>query len=330
MNLCLHLGMPKCGSTTLQEIYRRNHILYLGKRFGDSGRIKHPAWHASVFKKIIKIKYPSEVQRVSALAEWMSAIDKQFLQNFDTNISQNLLLSHEGVLMPSLSQFPFCYAPETFESKLMVIANNIESLRIQWGRMFGGDVKILLIKRPPLELLASLYAQRSDNLVRPSQHAFESATKAFLKSNNRLFWDEMVEIFQRSLSGPRMLKVFDLQELGSNESLMEILEFSGCRISQNSEGELTKHTQPISPIHINKRRSGTDRWQIREFRKLLLVERVQFLGLYRCGFLQSLAEKFLSVVDKCCRPIILWLIKIGALRREANITLSEELRSFFR
>ncbi|HKL22888.1 MAG TPA: sulfotransferase domain-containing protein [Tichowtungia sp.] len=238
-DLIFHIGLPKCGSSTLQRSVFRHEDGYLGTEPDIAPELNM----AKQLQKCAPFAGRQTINRkgLRGWADCVRSIKQERWPNIDRLILSNEMLSSAS----RLSERPMIKVLSLLRQRF-------------WTE---GDIKVVLVLRNQAARLASSYAQGAGFRLKPGQADFERSVERSLNSRRhlRLFdysrWIEGLE----SVAGPENFCVLLLEESRTVEFWQQLAGF--CRL-ERSEPE-TMILPNTSKKNVRSR--SADRWSISEF-----------------------------------------------------------------
>lgn len=252
MNLIIHVGLPKTGTTTIQYYLTKIGLEggYIGKSSGEGVNEKSQTiLHR--FRQSAPVAPNYEVDELQ-LSQWVSDA-KEYVSKTRSSkliISDERLSSRGGGLR---DRWPIGPITENYEMGVdRPLPEFISKLRQLWT---CGEVKVVVTVRNQPEWIASLYAQRSYRIQRASQKDFEREVDEVLKHRGDfLDWNSLVRGLQCVLADG-MLKVLFFEEINQSFFWDELSEFAELKSVQ---------LVPDSSVRENVNSIGGMRWKIKQ------------------------------------------------------------------
>jgi len=170
-NLYIHVGLPKCASTTLQyDVFPQFDVLYLGRKRNSQD-------HSDIMGDVCNTLGSLPTKDINK--------NKLQLRNLFLKIKKKIndeekmiVLSEEAFTCPDyfdFSTFGCKWQNGLIKKRSFWKWTNI--IKSEWKVVFGGDVKYLIVLRNQKNFLISLYTQFSQYNMNPSQEDFENQVK---------------------------------------------------------------------------------------------------------------------------------------------------------
>jgi hypothetical protein len=221
-DLILHVGLPKTGTTALQNDFFPQCQGYLG----GASYFNNPGDH---FESFVSLYFPLGRHPDFAARAWIVSA-RTWWEDARTLSPTPLVLSDEGLCRWRLSShaggFPFIDAPigisEVRQGRALLpqlaqaLATALEG---------SAQVRVILTIRNQNDFLASLYAQLTTSLMQnPSQLDFETKTRDMIRNRDAFVdWNSLVRDLQSTL-GPENLLVCVFED-GLPQMASEMAEF---------------------------------------------------------------------------------------------------------
>lgn len=220
-DLILHVGLPKTGTTALQNDFFPQYKGYLGA----PGYVENPGNHFESFRKVYfpfrnHADFTVRVWTVSAKAWWEHA---------RTLSPTPLVLSDEGLCrwrLPShAAGWPFLDAPIGLPEVRQGRAPLPQLVEALSTALEGSArVRVILTIRNQSDFLSSLYAELGPEMQIPSQLDFETGTRYLIREGDAFIdWNFLVADL-RSTLGPENLLVCVFED-GLPQIASEMAEF---------------------------------------------------------------------------------------------------------
>lgn len=318
-DLILHIGLPKTGTTTLQEKYFCKLPNYLGRSMvmnlnpGNNHEIQE-------LYKIVGIRgKTTNGNSVINWAEHILALKK----------SMNPELSYLFLSDEELAPYSCKYNRKSMPIRHGMGRNGKEVEKIKdlpiirflddfsknvWQE---GSVKVILTLRNQPEWLASLYCQLSDRIPNASQRNFEQqVNRIIIRNDPYINWYEWIINLQNIL-GKRNVLVLLLEEISNPLYLNQITEFIGVSFDETCG--------LIKKFNLNERKTKNNTWCIRPLKKRILEEiAISYWGFGRAKNLSNIGLKVAKRVGLVCDPVF---HNVALKSRDKEIVLTEETRS---
>jgi len=234
-DLIVHIGLPKCGSTTLQrQVFAYEHG-YLGT---------HPS-----------------ISREDNLAKQLQQCGpfggRQTLFRRDLHRWADRVRAHQKVHWPDVDRL--IASDEVLGSKSRLEKRPIvRLLRYLNDEIWHeGAVRAVIVFRNQAERLASGYAQGSNCRVNPGQRDFEVSVTKRLREGGGLDYAAWLNELDAAL-GPENVCPLLLEESDTESFWWTLKDFAGLE-------ELVPAEMVTGEGHQNRRRAGTDKWRISPF-----------------------------------------------------------------
>jgi hypothetical protein len=250
-DLIVHMGLPKAGSTTIQNKVLRNQEGYLGQL----NELKKDEDFAKQFKSLAPIgnRLRSDDKRAF---EWSERV-QQYIEEHYPSIPR-VILSHEGLSQRTLEtqqkKWPIGFNDTDGKSYNRLAIPFLHHFSEQYWKI--GNVKVLLVLRRQPEWLASLYAERSKLNFGASQIHFEKEINQLIeRQDDFIDWSQWVNDLYECL-GEKNVCVLFMEDMHKQEFWKQFIEFMD--ISNLDINEITSQKQR----KYNKRNSGSQVWNI--------------------------------------------------------------------
>lgn len=308
MNLVIHIGLPKTGTTTIQDYLTCNAPEgYLGKFSGirsiDQESIKEKARLLSMFR------YASPVAPNRGINyDWLNLWVEQVKKLYSGKGCDNLIISDERLSSRGgrvCNRWPVGNIANDYdEGEDRPFVEFVKVVREHWTE---GEVKVLLSIRNQPTWLASLYAQRSYRITRASQKNFERVVaNVITRRGDFLEWNVLIQELQNVLEDGK-LKVVLMEDMNNNYFWDGLAEFLGIN-------EIEYNPMDIQRCNVNS--LGDLKWKIKNRR---------VPTIFHCEDLLNNALTGLGVREKsfCLSGSILHIIRDRY--RLPNLDLAEML-----
>lgn len=314
MNLVLHIGLPKTGTTTIQR------------------RIRHcPSYsgrHSSSLKNICRTRQG---------ARWFRSAERWAKNLYNLRYRRDLL--HDAMLLSSEAMF--VAHPAVYRLKWPVFVRGLhydtvqtlrepstseylKALQAVWPH---GQIKVLLTLRNQPDWLSSLYAQMSNRINSASQRDFESEIQDLIqRGDDYIDWSSWVDKIQNVI-GESNLKVLLLEDMHHTTYWEELVQFTDLGTCIDPEQIAQKQSPPS-----NVRRIKNLTWRLRPLVRptpnineaYIALRELQEpnLGLYIKGML---TQAYRGVIDA-----VPYLQQLSPSGRTEEITMHPELRAQIR
>ena len=235
VDLIIHIGFPKCASTTLQNYIFRNESGYLGTHKGLSKREDY----AKKFKGFTPAG-PRLRGNLDQANHWKQEVLQVTAEKWPD--SKRLILSNEPLVNRNkLQDRPIIGFLKEFSEQI-------------WQE---GAVKVILILRNPAERMASAYAQVSGGNPHASQKDFEKHVNRQLRKNNKTQYDKWVEELHSAL-GRENVCVLLMEEIKEVSFWRRLNDF--CQLEQFDPEEWVGQSRAT-----NTRKIDEQSWTLRPF-----------------------------------------------------------------
>lgn len=323
MDLLLHIGLGKAGSSTLQSNLFEQIPSYLqGKLFneklqGTAGDQEILLWlatnhHLIRNKKMVRKRTAAYLDTVERVAD-------------NLNIERSYLLYSREMLTMWKTKFthgscrPILTSPKNFNRGKRIrpwpVASYIQNYLVPaWNR---GQVKVLLTLRAQQTWLASVYAQNSHRILGASQHDFEHQIEQMIdREDPYIKWMGLLEDLSTAI-GPDNLHVVLLEDLKyqPNEYWGQIAGF----LQENIPFET--HPEKAIPARI-KKSDEEDTWPLRSVGPILKREFEELTYWRNKNSFVTYAKKALGRIEK---ELYSSFLEKLIFERDEYIYLSENL-----
>jgi hypothetical protein len=293
-DLIIHIGFPKCASTTLQNQVFNNVEGYLGQH--NNLRLEEDL--AEKFKSFTPTG-PRQWSNFHQAKKW----GKEICQMYSKEINR-LVLSKEDLSNRNIfSSYPIVSFLKKFSNEVWTY----------------GDVKVIVVLRNYAERMASSYAQGCEKQYLAGQSHFEKYVDIMLAKNDERDYFQLISRLFEDL-GKENVCVLLMEEIESIEFWTRLKIF--CDFT---------HFEPesISISSMNKKRKSKDSWVINPFKPEAKANMI-FYNLF--GFLWP-KSTFPRLRKKVIRISQIRLLKYYQkkysnvnLNREHSFELTNELR----
>ncbi len=263
LNLVLHIGLHKSGTSTIQERLFAGRDNYLG-RSGDNRCLSGSLREVHDLQRVVGVRRRTRGTDTSG-REWArrvrdlhaaSGIKRDTLILSDEGLSRTGLLADGG--FPFVG-WPFSRRSARFDRDAPVLSFLERFARDVWQ---PGAVRVLLTVRSQPAYLASQYAQLSNWIPRASQADFERQVRALIDSGDGYIdWSAWVERLWSAV-GPENTCVLPLEAMDSAEYWRTLLAFTG--LEADVQGE--RMTDPATAR--NRRSEAASTWRLRPLRNI--------------------------------------------------------------
>lgn len=234
----LHIGLPKTGTTVLQNRFFAREHCYAGKSIEGGAK---------------QFAYTVQTSLLDHSVEFVASLIEA-----ETNKrpGRKLIMSNEAFSQISYNK------RRTFVSKNMdpVTLQDVERWAIipvieALSRRISTKIIVSLRSQP--EWMASNYAQLSNSILKPSQNDFETRVRKHLSSNsNALNWSKIVQSVI-NLAGRENVLVLLLEEMNQESYFRSLAEFMNISIEH-------RHLLGKEDV-LNRRRASECSWKMRDF-----------------------------------------------------------------
>ena len=248
MDLILHIGLPKTGTTTIQWLVRD----CPGYFARDSSKLK----------KICRTRQGENWYR--AAQRWSRDLQHKF---------QHRGMPYETILLSS--EAVFTTHPKAYRQKWPIFvrdlphetinrlrqpsaADYLQAIQKVWPH---GQVKVLLTLRNQPDWLASLYSQLSDRIKQASQADFEHEIRDLIsRGDDYIDWSQKIDSIQ-NVVGADNLQVLLLEDIHRPSYWENFARFTGINDSIDPDQIASRHTE-----HKNARQVKSLTWRLRPLR----------------------------------------------------------------
>lgn len=311
MDLILHIGLGKTGTTTIQEEALADYPNYLGRSINKENIFGNNACE-ELYRLLKKFRKGEQVKE--SCSNWVGNI-KSFKDEKKIT-ANNIIISYEYLssnYLNKITNFPYLdrlYKPEG----VLPVASFINYLSTHWDI---GKVRVLLTLRNQPDWMASKYAQHSNRILNASQKDFEQRISKLIDSGDTTFMN-----FYRWYS--------DLQKVVGKEHMCVLLmenmdkEIYWRELADFMELENFPYEKFLTNRVIkNKRRSDTNVWKLQPFNNALKRKIKKSWSVDRAIGYRKTALNVAGKFDKLFLP---YFISIAEHQREDEIYLTDELK----
>lgn len=252
MDLILHIGLPKTGTTTIQW-----HIRHCPC---------YSSYYSTKLKNICRTFQGDQERRERKIKGWLQSL-YQGCQRIDVSCD-SILLSSEAMFVTNPATYRMKWPvfvrelPQDTVSALRkpVFSDYLHSIKNNWPY---GQVKVLLTLRNQPDWLASLYAQLSNRIKKASQIDFENEIQDLIqRKEDYVDWSSWVDNAQQVV-GKNNLKVLLLEDIHLLSYWNEFCDFTGLGNCIDSVQIATIQSQ-----HRNARQVNSNTWGLRQLRHI--------------------------------------------------------------
>jgi len=316
-----HIGMHKCGSTTLQEKVFK----FEPGAIGTHKELDIEINFGKQFQKLSPVG-GRQFGSISGVKEWVERV-KNYQSELNPNVDRFIVSSEYLCQSNKLSNRPII--------KFLSDINH---------EVFDGEsIKIIIVFRNQSEMMASEYAQISDMRYNSSQKDFEKWVSKRLNHSNKTILDwggwakGLVDTFGRD--NVCILLLEEMQELFFWEKLVSFIEARSLspedlheknRISVKYSNKLDRKTWSLKPFDLSKK-ARVDLKKINNFlsgvgfQKELLEFAPLNLVSIRIKYLKLLGYKDKHLIDAKIRLHPELENKIKEAYKDSNLTLAKIL-----
>ena len=253
-DLILHIGLPKAGSTTIQEQVLKGYPAYLGKVKGGNEK-RH------LYREFNRKTPPGNISYWERkIGSWAKKVEKW--RRKEAPYCDKIIVSNENLM--AFDPFEGLYNDYYSESPgvgsflegfFWPIAPFIKVLRN--GVWPYGEVKVLVVLRNQSDWLGSSYAQQSHIFKGASQEDFEKRVRRLIDKNPCfLDWSLLVRELEMVLNGDN-LGIFLMEDMGDEFFWDDFVSFIGL-----DDFNREKNFKEVVPHH-NLRKEKCGGWRIR-------------------------------------------------------------------
>lgn len=286
MDLILHVGLPKTGTSTLQSLL-----------VGESGVIDRHA-SRSIVKKITSCRFMS----------WRELRDsaKEFCDRASEVATSepgcpNLLLSEERLsawypLIGNRNRWPVGGKRNFIlrEGPIPIAEFIKDHLSVVWESRFNGKVKVVVTLRNQVDYLASLYVQESKFRPCASQADFERQVRGVIERDDpSIDWYGLVQDIC-DVVGEDNIDVLFFEKIGMEGFWNEM----GSVLFREN---IYEKYRGLSDSHVNKRNTRKNCWALRPYQGCAsdyFAGKVEHISLY------PYFRKALSFGDPILNPLV--------------------------
>ena len=310
-DLVIHIGLPKTGTTSLQNKV----FAYLPNYLGISQTYNFLHDRRFDCHKLLDIftKFSKGRKVDDDILKWMHKVKE--INTGSTSTCNNLILSNEYFFEGYLNyipEFPLVKYRKRKYKGLIPIVQFISKLSELWS---DGNVRVILTLRNQPEWIASKYSQATNKILGASQKDFEKRIDNFIGISDPIWadWSEWVRQLQ-SIAGENNVCVLLIEEMGVVNFWRELGQFLEVDLFQYNDYLKNKQLQ-------NVKRTTNNIWSIQRFRTSKALEKKWPQRSLKCFRYPTLAS--LRRADQIVSPIITTLI---TRKRNEYICLTEDLR----
>lgn len=243
MDLILHIGFPKTGTTTLQQNVFPHMPGYI--EFIESGNSK---FHAAGRLRAIMNRPHFKCKDCEHMMQWAKMVHSVAKQRDQPR----LILSAEGISSLRVTKSSYLGAIRWHPE---VVIERITQLQEIWRHY--GELYILMTIRNQPEFLASHYSQHSNRYLQASTSHFEAFTNELLtKSSNNIDWLSWYKMLLHAVGKGRLL-VLPVEGMGDQRYWQDLGNFCAYELKDYIVKGLG---------HANKKRlEGGNKWRLRTF-----------------------------------------------------------------
>lgn len=259
-DLTLHIGMPRTGTTTLQEHFFPNISGYLGR----SRKMFGKPWGRNAYTNKLLQYYNYHAKTANfprrAMQAWCDSL-KNLAVHKDL---KNIIISDESLqqgndqfkgYIENTDKLQSVVPPKSF---IFSFLENILYYNV-WNR---GNVKVIISFRNQCDWIPSVYARSSDRNPNASTKDFELKTKIILKNYQwRFSWMHWISKLE-PIVGKKNLCILIMEDINGPsywEAVCNFLDISYFKnymtVSSNAENKssISDDTKKILPLVINSK-----------------------------------------------------------------------------
>jgi hypothetical protein len=260
LDLVLHIGLPKTGSTMLQHVFFPSVPGYLGKKRG-SGHLGDFARQLVSFTPSCTISFQ---EWKTAASDWINRVVNSAYSNYPA--PEQLIVSSENLSAIGSMYSPYRWpigtgfwasepaintARHSIVPYLEALSNNL------WKH---GKVKVIIVLRNQPEWLASMYAQRSAFVRNASQQDFERQIGELInRGETYIDWSLLVTKLRAAVGFDNVLTLL-YEDMQGQLFMDELFGFLGIKLDP-----LSNAPQDFGATWLNVRRTGDKGWRLRPF-----------------------------------------------------------------
>lgn len=231
-DLVLHIGLSKCGSTSIQSLGFRFQPNYLGR--GGEDRVGN-----ALTTEFLRCSPFNRFPSIGGLSSWAKMAHRNVVARCE-RVPTTCVLSSE-VLGRPLGQ---SYEP---------LLNFLQSLNQRIWRW--GSLKVIIVLRTQAQRIGSMFAQGSHKIRNANQSKFEQFVQAKIETDVSFDYYTLVDGLHRVLSPENVLVLF-LEEMNSLDFWRRLSCFSGCPLTNSDH-------LPVSEASSNRRSVTNSVWAVR-------------------------------------------------------------------
>ncbi|MGM0704245.1 MAG: sulfotransferase domain-containing protein [Pseudomonadota bacterium] len=266
MNLILHIGLPKTGTTTIQHNFLKGEPGYIGKVGKFDEFISKESTHFFNFHRFMNCEDVKNKTR-----EWVERVlfEKNDMENLESlgaiKVSQEAW-SRWPSKNSNFYKYPIGAREAKYKSRSRPapIAEFIKKYLVpEWKYAAGPEskVKIVVTLRNQVEWLASGYSQRSGSRFNASQSDFEKQINSLIEAGDPfLDWDKMLEELEVAVGSENVTALLfeDMGNISFWEYFgrsMEVSSIPACSLadlsisSRKNVRKVSEKTWPIRPLN---------------------------------------------------------------------------------